>query len=98
MSEVLEHEHASRTHAEDVPTLKYGDEGDTVQELQQQLRSIGYCDIDGPVNADGNFSDRTHRAVTAFQRDYGLVADGIAGPKTWQALRHALQRFLRKRP
>jgi putative chitinase len=98
MSETQQHEHATGTHAEDVPTLKYGDAGDTVQTLQQHLRGIGYCDIDGPVNADGDFGARTHRAVTAFQHDYGLIADGVAGPKTWQALRHALRRFSRRRP
>ena len=97
MSEAQERERASSVHAEDAPTLKYGDAGDTVQMLQQQLRGVGYCDIDGPVNADGDFGDRTHRAVTAFQHDYGLAADGVAGPKTWQALRHALRRFSRIR-
>lgn len=81
-----------RDHAAEAPTaLKYGDEGNAVQALQQQLRNIGYCDMDGAVNADGKFGRRTYHAVTAFQRDYGLVADGIAGPKTWQALRHALR-------
>lgn len=98
MSEDQEHEHASVAQATNTPALKYGDEGDPVQELQRQLRRIGYCDIDGPVKADGDFGDRTRRAVTAFQHDYGLVADGVAGPKTWQALRHALRRRSHQQP
>jgi putative chitinase len=92
MREAQQHEHAAETPM----ALKYGDEGSAVQELQQQLRHIGYCDMDGPVNADGDFGPRTHHAVMAFQRDYGLLADGIAGPKTWQALRHAARRVARK--
>ncbi|MGH3321818.1 MAG: peptidoglycan-binding domain-containing protein, partial [Streptosporangiaceae bacterium] len=31
----------------------------------------------------------TTKAVKRFQRHHGLVADGIAGPKTWQALTNA---------
>ncbi|HKT28919.1 MAG TPA: peptidoglycan-binding domain-containing protein [Dyella sp.] len=92
MKETQQHEYA----AEASTTLKYGDEGNAVQELQQQLRHIGYCDMDGPVHADGDFGRRTHHAIIAFQRDYGLLADGIAGLKTWQALRHALRHLARK--
>lgn len=93
MKDVQQHKHA----AEAPTALKYGDEGGTVQELQQHLRHIGYCDMDGPVNADGDFGRRTYHAITAFQRDYGLVVDGVAGPKTWRALRHAVRHLARKR-
>lgn len=72
------------------PTLHYDTQGAAVQELQHQLRELGYRDLDGPVLADGHFGDRTRHAVEAFQYDYGLAVDGIAGPRTWQALRHAL--------
>lgn len=99
MQEVEKHASESlTTHAAaDIPPLQYGDAGRTVQALQQQLRHLGYCDLDGPVNVDGEFGARTHHAVTAFQHDYGLVADGVAGPKTWHALQHALRRFSRRR-
>lgn len=73
------------------PALQYGTQGEAVRELQDQLRDLGYRDLDGPVNADGEFGDRTRRAVEAFQYDYGLTVDGMAGPKTWRALRHALR-------
>src|SRR5579859_696474 len=74
-----------------VPTLRYEARGDAVRELQDQLRGLGYRDLDGPVRADGYFGDRTRRTVEAFQYDYGLTVDGVAGPKTWRALQHALR-------
>ena len=72
-------------------TLQYDAQGEAVLELQQQLRELHYRDIAGLITADGHFGDRTRRAVEAFQYDYGLTVDGIAGPKTWRALRHALR-------
>jgi hypothetical protein len=35
---------------------------------------------------DGYFASRTYNAVEAFQRDYGLVADGIVGKQTMMQL------------
>ncbi|HET7331645.1 peptidoglycan-binding domain-containing protein [Dyella sp.] len=81
------HDTTSAGHA-----LRYDTQGEAVRELQRQLRKLDYCDMDGPVTADGRFGDRTRRAVEAFQYDYGLTVDGVAGPKTWRALRHALRR------
>ena len=39
--------------------------------------------------ADGDYGAETVSAVTAFQKDHGLTADGIIGPKTWKALEAA---------
>ncbi|MGH3502834.1 MAG: peptidoglycan-binding domain-containing protein, partial [Nocardioidaceae bacterium] len=36
------------------------------------------------VRVDGELGPGTKAAVKRFQRHHGLVADGIAGPKTWQ--------------
>jgi lysozyme family protein len=35
-----------------------------------------------PVEVDGYFGSRTYAAVEAFQRDYGLAADGMVGRQT----------------
>ncbi len=38
------------------------------------------------ADVDGFFGSHTHAAVVAFQRDYGLVADGIVGRQTLSQL------------
>ena len=63
-------------------TLRKGCRGDEVKELQTELIRQGYdCGT-----ADGIFGSRTETAVKAYQRDMGLAADGVVGPKTWEAL------------
>ncbi|MDW0357800.1 N-acetylmuramidase family protein [Halomonas venusta] len=59
--------------------LRRGDTGKAVRKLQ---RSLGFTGDD----VDGVFGPATKRAVLAFQRRSNLVADGIAGPKTLEAL------------
>ena len=36
--------------------------------------------------ADGSFGAETQTAVKNFQKDHGLMEDGIVGQKTWEAL------------
>lgn len=63
-------------------TLSNGSCGDSVKKLQEKLNSLGYsCG-----NADGDYGRKTAEAVRKFQRDNGLTADGIAGPKTLEAI------------
>jgi len=38
------------------------------------------------VNPPGPFGPMTHKAVVAFQKKHGLLADGIVGPLTWSKL------------
>lgn len=60
--------------------LENGCEGDDVKELQRLLIGYGYsC---GDYGIDGEFGDDTEAAVTRFQRDNGLAADGVAGKNT----------------
>ena len=68
--------------------LKRGEEADAavVSQLQQALTSAGYDP--GPV--DGTYGEKTVAAVTAFQQDNGLTADGVVGPDTASALNSAL--------
>lgn len=63
-------------------TVRLGDRGTDVLQLQQLLNTAG-------VNAgspDGNFGLTTLAAVERFQRDRGLTVDGVVGPSTWSAL------------
>jgi hypothetical protein len=62
--------------------LKEGSSGPLVQQLQQHLQSQGF----DPGPADGIFGLGTKAAVRAFQQNKGLVADGIVGQNTWNAL------------
>ena len=68
----------------DLPTLRRGSRGEYVTLLQTKLIQLGY-DVGG-TGADGVYGAKTEAAVKAFQKDHGLVADGITGPRTWEAL------------
>ena len=59
-------------------TLKQGSSGSTVRNLQINLIGLGYL----TDAADSSFGPKTTAAVKAFQADYGLKVDGIAGPET----------------
>jgi lysozyme family protein len=61
--------------------LRHGDRGQEVRTLQQRLKGFG-----ASLDPDGVFGDTTEAAVRDYQRKVGLVIDGIAGPKTAQAL------------
>ncbi len=63
-------------------TMRPGDRGDAVRELQQTMTALGFY----AGTADGSYGDGTRLAVAAFQRDRRLTADGIAGPDTQAAL------------
>ena len=58
--------------------LSNGTSGDEVYDLQEALAVYGYF-YDTPT---GYFGDITESSVRSFQIDYGLEADGIAGPIT----------------
>ena len=66
------------------PTLRRGDKGPYVVDMQTKLNRLGY-DL-GPCGIDGDFGRATEKAVKAFQGDHGLKVDGICGPTTWAAL------------
>lgn len=63
-------------------TLQLGDSGDAVTQLQVRLTELGY--FQGTLS--GIFGPATEAAVIQFQRDNGLVADGIVGSATQSAL------------
>ena len=57
---------------------RYGSTGNEVKRIQTVLKKLGY--YTGSV--DGIYGTKTKKAVTSFQRDCGLTADGICGNKT----------------
>jgi peptidoglycan hydrolase-like protein with peptidoglycan-binding domain len=58
------------------PILQVGSQGADVAYLQKTLG----------IKVDGDFGGVTERAVEEFQKQHGLVVDGIVGPVTWDAV------------
>lgn len=56
--------------------LKKGAKGHYVSSLQEALG----------IDIDGIFGTQTELAVRAYQKEQGLIQDGIVGPKTWDML------------
>ena len=66
----------------DEESLRMGDSGSAVKDLQTKLKKLGY--YDGTV--DSTFGSGTYAAVKAFQKKYNLTADGVAGSETLKKL------------
>lgn len=64
-------------------TLREGDKGTAVTELQTMLKKLNY--YYGSVT--GSFGSLTKQAVRKFQDDNKLTVDGVAGPATINKLR-----------
>lgn len=66
------------------PTLRVGvDARSFVMRAQDLLNRAGAAP---QLKVDGVFGEGTKAAVVAFQSRKGLVADGVVGPYTWDAL------------
>ena len=64
------------------PMLRIGAEGNITAILQARLTELGInC---GGV--DGKFGANTKSAVISFQRNFGIMADGIVGKNTWSKI------------
>jgi peptidoglycan hydrolase-like protein with peptidoglycan-binding domain len=64
------------------PTLMEGSVGDEVTYLQELLNKKSRATI--PV--DGDFGPSTKQMVEIYQRNHGLVVDGIVGQLSWSSL------------
>lgn len=62
--------------------MKMGARGSSVKWLQWELNRHG-----ASLKVDGSFGQQTKLAVLLFQKDHGLVQDGIVGKKTIEALK-----------
>ncbi|MDX6151570.1 peptidoglycan-binding domain-containing protein [Marinococcus sp. PL1-022] len=63
-------------------TLRPGDRGEDVEELQEALQQEGFHS----GKTDGVYGSVTTSSVKAFQKYEGLTTDGIAGEATLERL------------
>jgi Putative peptidoglycan binding domain/CHAP domain len=71
-----------------VPTgIGRGDLGADVKELQRQLVKLGHKKLE----VDGDFGDKTEKALKTFQRRNDLPETGVATAKTRAVIKRALQ-------
>ncbi|MBN9103212.1 MULTISPECIES: N-acetylmuramoyl-L-alanine amidase [unclassified Pseudonocardia] len=68
--------------------------GDDVAMLQERLSELGY----NPGRPGGVFDEQTERALRRFQREYGLVSDGLCGPATLRSLKQLGRKVTGGRP
>jgi len=68
--------------------LRQGATGNNVRQLQWLLNYIStvYEFVPGDLIVDGRFGAGTANSVREFQRNFGLTADGVVGPATWNKL------------
>jgi hypothetical protein len=79
-----------RTHTHANSALREGAHGDKVTSLQTDLTKLGFTDAHGrALRPDADFGPGTKAAVEKFQRTHDLKPDGIAGPRTLDALHKA---------
>ena len=78
----LDSEYKNADSDKDDDSLRMGDSGSAVKDLQTKLKKLGY--YDGTV--DSTFGSGTYAAVRAFQKKYNLTADGVAGSETLKKL------------
>jgi N-acetylmuramoyl-L-alanine amidase len=64
-------------------TLRPGDRGEAVRDLQRRLLAAGF---DLPAVEFGSFGARTEQALRAFQERRALRVDGMCDRETWNAL------------
>ncbi|MGW4021524.1 peptidoglycan-binding domain-containing protein [Streptomyces sp. NPDC005009] len=63
--------------------VKYGQYNGAVAVWQSILWADGYLGVGKDAAVDCSFGANTLAATKQWQRDHGLVADGVAGPKTF---------------
>jgi N-acetylmuramoyl-L-alanine amidase len=68
--------------------------GDDVLALQERLLELGF----DPGRPGGVFDEQTDQALRRFQREYGLVPDGLCGPATLRSLRQLGRKVTGGRP
>ncbi len=72
--------------ASGTPNLKVGSKGAQVILLQHDLNYV----MKSGLSVDGDFGTKTKNALIAFQKKYGLTADGIYGSNSEKKMKAAL--------
>lgn len=67
-------------------TYREGDTGSMVKWIQESLTTLKYY----KRNISGTYGSGTKEAVRQFQKEHGLSADGVAGPKTIAKIMEAI--------
>ena len=65
--------------------LQRGSQGSGVLVVQLMLKRLQFPDL----TIDGIFGEHTEQAVKTMQQQFGLVPDGVVGPKTWKPISEA---------
>ncbi|UOE43224.1 peptidoglycan-binding domain-containing protein [Agromyces larvae] len=65
---------------------KYGGYSSCVGDIQKILNLAHSVQGSYRLKVDNSFGANTRNSVKWFQSSKGLTADGVVGPKTWQAL------------
>ena len=77
---------ASTTSSAASSTTSASADVNTIKSVQTMLKALKY--YGGELT--GHFGGKTKEAVRQFQRDHDISADGVAGPKTLEAIDKAL--------
>ena len=67
--------------------IQEGSEGERVRRVQVALQAFGY----EPGPPDGEYGSATRDAISSFQRDNNLEADGVAGRATLRAINRRIR-------
>ncbi len=67
--------------------------GEDIVRVQEILQALGY--YGGAI--DGIYDEEVRDAVLEFQKDYGLISDGVVGPNTYEAMEKLYDTLLNSR-
>lgn len=86
----LDHNESLEEMAPEFKTLFYGQTGEDIKRLQEDLNKIlkDFNNYD-EIKEDGIFGPDTEKAVKFFQRVFGLNVDGVAGKNTLGRIEYA---------
>ena len=80
-------------------TLRLGDSGPEVETVQYYLAFLGYFYPQlPPIAVTGFFDEETRDAVFTFEKEYGLVIDGIVDANTFNAIERAYREAVSQLP